>query len=121
MLSSLVKADRLAAHVGKTYAPFYELIARTLKSQAGNVDLHSATSISGNYKTIDDLPGPSLATTAYWLFVKGYADKSHAMQVRHSLCKTSFFFLQVCSLKLLRITRIMLLWEFKKMHSIINT
>lgn len=92
MLSSLVKTDRLAAHVGKTYAPFYEFIARTLKSQAGDVvDLHSATSITGNYKTIDDLPGPSLATTAYWLFVKGYADKSHAMQVRHSLCKTKFF------------------------------
>uniref|UniRef100_A0A8C0YRH7 Cytochrome P450 family 27 subfamily A member 2 n=3 Tax=Cyprinus carpio TaxID=7962 RepID=A0A8C0YRH7_CYPCA len=83
MLSSLVKADRLAAHVGKKYAPFYEFIARTLKSQAGDVDLHSATSITGNYKTIDDLPGPSLATTAYWLFVKGYADKSHAMQVEH--------------------------------------
>uniref|UniRef100_A0A672T1F7 Sterol 26-hydroxylase, mitochondrial-like n=1 Tax=Sinocyclocheilus grahami TaxID=75366 RepID=A0A672T1F7_SINGR len=48
-----------------------------------SVNLHSATSISGNYKTIDDLPGPSLATTAYWLFVKGYADKSHAMQVEH--------------------------------------
>lgn len=83
MLSSLAKADRLAAQVGKTYAPFYEFIARTLKSQAGDVDLHSATSITGNYKTIDDLPGPSLATTAYWLFVKGYADKSHAMQVEH--------------------------------------
>ncbi|XP_016122461.1 sterol 26-hydroxylase, mitochondrial-like [Sinocyclocheilus grahami] len=83
MLSSLVKADRLASHVGKKYAPFYEFIARTLKSQPGDVDLHSATSISGNYKTIDDLPGPSLATTAYWLFVKGYADKSHAMQVEH--------------------------------------
>uniref|UniRef100_A0A8C7Q907 Uncharacterized protein n=1 Tax=Oncorhynchus mykiss TaxID=8022 RepID=A0A8C7Q907_ONCMY len=34
-------------------------------------------------KTIDDLHGPSLATTVYWLFVKGYADKSHAMQVEH--------------------------------------
>ncbi|RXN33523.1 cytochrome P450 27C1-like protein [Labeo rohita] len=42
-----------------------------------------ATSITGKYKTIDDLPGPSLATTAYWLFVKGYADKSHLMQVEH--------------------------------------
>ncbi|XP_016328050.1 cytochrome P450 27C1-like [Sinocyclocheilus anshuiensis] len=83
MLSSLVKADRLAAHVGKKYAPFYEFIARTLKSQAGDVDLHNATSITGNCKTIADLPGPSLATTAYWLFVKGYADKSHAMQVEH--------------------------------------
>ncbi|KAL1021865.1 hypothetical protein UPYG_G00019050 [Umbra pygmaea] len=35
------------------------------------------------YKTIDDLPGPNLATTVYWLFIKGYADKSHAMQVEH--------------------------------------
>ncbi|XP_030066096.1 sterol 26-hydroxylase, mitochondrial [Microcaecilia unicolor] len=34
-------------------------------------------------KTMEDLPGPSLATTAYWLFVKGYQDKSHAMQVEH--------------------------------------
>ncbi|XP_064825693.1 sterol 26-hydroxylase, mitochondrial-like [Oncorhynchus masou masou] len=34
-------------------------------------------------KTIDDLHGPSFATTVYWLFVKGYADKSHAMQVEH--------------------------------------
>uniref|UniRef100_A0A8C2BI56 Si:ch211-113j14.1 n=1 Tax=Cyprinus carpio TaxID=7962 RepID=A0A8C2BI56_CYPCA len=84
MLSSaLVKADRLAVHVGKKYAPFYEFIARTLKSQTGDVDFHSATSITGKYKTIVDLPGPSLATTVYWLFVKGYADKSHAMQVEH--------------------------------------
>ncbi|XDV36279.1 hypothetical protein PO909_006088 [Leuciscus waleckii] len=84
MLSStLVKADRIAAHVGRRYAPFQELIARTIKSQTGDVDLQSATAVTGKYKTIDDLPGPSLATTVYWLFVKGYADKSHAMQVEH--------------------------------------
>ncbi|KAK7144344.1 hypothetical protein R3I94_010685 [Phoxinus phoxinus] len=84
MLSSaLVKADRITAHVGRKYAPFQELIGRTLKSQTGDVDLQSATAVTGKYKTIDDLPGPSLATTAYWLFVKGYADKSHAMQVEH--------------------------------------
>ncbi|XP_051752538.1 sterol 26-hydroxylase, mitochondrial [Ctenopharyngodon idella] len=84
MLSSaLVKADRIAAHVGRKYAPFQELFSRTLKSQTGDVDLQSATAVTGKYKTIDDLPGPSLATTAYWLFVKGYADKSHAMQVEH--------------------------------------
>ncbi|XP_050968015.1 sterol 26-hydroxylase, mitochondrial [Labeo rohita] len=84
MLSSaVVKADRLAVQAGKKYAPFYEFITRTLKSQTGDANLHSATSITGKYKTIDDLPGPSLATTAYWLFVKGYADKSHLMQVEH--------------------------------------
>ncbi|CAL8308700.1 unnamed protein product [Merluccius merluccius] len=35
------------------------------------------------YKTKEDLPGPSSAVTAYWLFVKGYADRSHAMQIEH--------------------------------------
>lgn len=90
MLSSaVVKADRLAVQAGKKYAPFYEFITRTLKSQTGDANLHSATSITGKYKTIDDLPGPSLATTAYWLFVKGYADKSHLMQVKR---------LQICML-----------------------
>lgn len=83
LFSALVKADRLAAQIGRKYAPFQEMIARTLKSQTGDVDLHSANTITGRYKTIDDLPGPSLATTVYWLFVKGYADKSHAMQVEH--------------------------------------
>lgn len=84
MLSSaLVKADRIAVNVGRKYAPFQEFIVRSFKSQTGDVDLQSATAVTGKYKTIDDLPGPSLATTAYWLFVKGYADKSHAMQVKH--------------------------------------
>ncbi|KAK5847483.1 hypothetical protein PBY51_016605 [Eleginops maclovinus] len=31
-------------------------------------------------KSIDDLPGPSLPTTLYWLFIKGYADRSHLLQ-----------------------------------------
>uniref|UniRef100_A0A671TA28 Cytochrome P450 27C1-like n=1 Tax=Sinocyclocheilus anshuiensis TaxID=1608454 RepID=A0A671TA28_9TELE len=85
MLSSaLVKADRLAVHVGKKYAPFYEFIARTLKSQTGDVDFHSSTLFTGKNKTIDDLPGPSLATTAYWLFVKGYADKSQGREEKHT-------------------------------------
>lgn len=94
LFSALVKADRLAAQIGRKYAPFQEMIARTLKSQTGDVDLHSANTITGRYKTIDDLPGPSLATTVYWLFVKGYADKSHAMQVKHMSPFVSFFFLQ---------------------------
>ncbi|XP_028663022.1 sterol 26-hydroxylase, mitochondrial [Erpetoichthys calabaricus] len=35
------------------------------------------------YKCMEDLPGPSAATTAYGLFVKGYANRSHAMQIEH--------------------------------------
>ncbi|XP_039612478.1 sterol 26-hydroxylase, mitochondrial [Polypterus senegalus] len=35
------------------------------------------------YKSMEDLPGPSAATTVYWLFVKGYANRSHAMQIEH--------------------------------------
>lgn len=38
------------------------------------------TSEAGKLKSIDDLPGPSFSTTLYWLFVKGYADKSHLLQ-----------------------------------------
>ncbi|XP_047432844.1 sterol 26-hydroxylase, mitochondrial [Mugil cephalus] len=39
-----------------------------------------ATSEAVKPKSIDDLPGPRLSTTLYWLFVKGYADKSHLLQ-----------------------------------------
>lgn len=45
-----------------------------------NLSVHSASD-AGKMKSIDDLPGPSLATTLYWLFVEGYADKSHLLQV----------------------------------------
>ncbi|XP_067438770.1 sterol 26-hydroxylase, mitochondrial [Thunnus thynnus] len=38
------------------------------------------TAEEGKLKSIDDLPGPSLSTTLYWLFFKGYADKSHLLQ-----------------------------------------
>uniref|UniRef100_M3XKF7 Cytochrome P450 family 27 subfamily A member 3 n=1 Tax=Latimeria chalumnae TaxID=7897 RepID=M3XKF7_LATCH len=34
-------------------------------------------------KTMADLPGPSFLTSLYWLFVKGYMDKTHAMQIEH--------------------------------------
>ncbi|KAJ8252996.1 hypothetical protein GJAV_G00208000 [Gymnothorax javanicus] len=53
-----------------------------LKSGSG-LNLQPSLSNSMKFKTIDDLPGPNLATTVYWLFVKGYADKSHAMQMEH--------------------------------------
>ncbi|XP_074520526.1 sterol 26-hydroxylase, mitochondrial [Halichoeres trimaculatus] len=48
-----------------------------------NLNIQAQT---GKLKSIDDLPGPSLATTLYWLFIKGYADKSHKLQdVQRSL------------------------------------
>ncbi|GAA6224582.1 sterol 26-hydroxylase, mitochondrial-like [Lates japonicus] len=44
-----------------------------------NLNAQAATE-AGRLKTIDDLPGPSMSTTLYWLFVKGYAAKSHLLQ-----------------------------------------
>ncbi|XP_062854181.1 sterol 26-hydroxylase, mitochondrial [Trichomycterus rosablanca] len=68
---------------GRKVARLQEVITRHLKSQSSDLNLQSVSALPGKLKTIDDLPGPSLSTTAYWLFVKGYADKSHAMQVEH--------------------------------------
>ncbi|XP_031148101.1 sterol 26-hydroxylase, mitochondrial [Sander lucioperca] len=45
-----------------------------------NLNVQATSSKAGKLKSIDDLPGPSLSTTLYWLFVKGYADKSHLLQ-----------------------------------------
>lgn len=39
-----------------------------------------ATTEPGKLKSIEDLPGPNLPTTLYWLFAKGYAQKSHLLQ-----------------------------------------
>ncbi|XP_065808166.1 sterol 26-hydroxylase, mitochondrial isoform X2 [Labrus bergylta] len=44
-----------------------------------NLTVRAATEAK-KLKSIDDLPGPSFPTTLYWLFVKGYADKSHLLQ-----------------------------------------
>ncbi|KAM9483747.1 sterol 26-hydroxylase, mitochondrial [Clarias gariepinus] len=67
----------------RTLGSVQELITRNVKSHAGDLNRKSGAAFTGNFRTIDDLPGPSLSTTVYWLFVKGYADKSHAMQVEH--------------------------------------
>ncbi|KAI7807783.1 sterol 26-hydroxylase, mitochondrial [Triplophysa rosa] len=82
MLRSLVRTDRVAVGVVRKLAPFNEF-ARGIKCQSGALHAQSAAAETGKHKTIDDLPGPNLMTTAYWLFIKGYADKSHAMQVEH--------------------------------------
>ncbi|KAM6958598.1 sterol 26-hydroxylase, mitochondrial isoform 2-T2 [Tautogolabrus adspersus] len=63
------------------------LSARTLTAARVPPDLRHtrnlnvrAASEARKLKSIDDLPGPILLTTLYWLFVKGYADKSHLLQ-----------------------------------------
>lgn len=72
------------------------LFARTLPWVLPGVELRSWSSAAelsgrnlnlqptpeaGKLKSIDDLPGPSFSTTLYWLFFRGYADKSHLLQV----------------------------------------
>ncbi|XP_040887911.1 sterol 26-hydroxylase, mitochondrial [Toxotes jaculatrix] len=71
------------------------LCARTLPATRAGAELRPGASVAvlarrdlnvqttaetGKLKSIHDLPGPSVSTTLYWLFVKGYADKSHLMQ-----------------------------------------
>ncbi|KAL2087864.1 hypothetical protein ACEWY4_016692 [Coilia grayii] len=70
-----------SVHFCRTLSSVVDGTIRRQKSGVRQFNVETAS--SEKYKTIDDLPGPSLATTAYWLFIKGYADKSHAMQVEH--------------------------------------
>ncbi|KAG5851784.1 hypothetical protein ANANG_G00055460 [Anguilla anguilla] len=66
---------------GLTMATLPDSTTHRSKSGSGGLNVPTTAVKTGRYKTINDLPGPSLATTAYWLFVKGYANKSHVMQV----------------------------------------
>lgn len=87
--AAVTRTLRLTVHHGQTLSVTLDGFVsggRRFKSGASrHVGQHFQTTIETapeKYKTIDDLHGPSLATTVYWLFVKGYADKSHAMQVK---------------------------------------
>ncbi|XP_041821799.1 sterol 26-hydroxylase, mitochondrial [Chelmon rostratus] len=73
--SAAGRALRLAALCGRTLR--HGASAAVLTRRHLNVQ---ATTEAGKLKSIDDLPGPSLSTTLYWLFAKGYADKSHLLQ-----------------------------------------
>ncbi|CAN9498485.1 unnamed protein product [Ophioblennius macclurei] len=53
----------------------------TSSSSAGGGALLSGAE---RQKTIEDLHGPSLSTTLYWLFVKGYFNTTQQMQIEHS-------------------------------------
>lgn len=61
------------------------LLTRNVKSHAGDLNRQCTADLPGKLKRMDELPGPSLSATVYWLFVKGYADKSHALQVQNYL------------------------------------
>lgn len=75
----VVRPSRFVALCGRTLSAAWDGCEHRF-TWTRQLNVQTATA-PGKYKTIDDLPGPSLATTVYWLFVKGYADKSHAMQV----------------------------------------
>lgn len=77
-MSSLVAAAR-ALRLSVLSARTLELRHHHLSVSRRNLNVQ-ATTKPGKLKSIDDLPGPSLSTTLYWLFVKGYADKSHLLQ-----------------------------------------
>lgn len=40
-----------------------------------------ATTQPAGLKCLEELPGPNFYQIIYWLFVKGYAEKSHLLQV----------------------------------------
>ncbi|KAM9334308.1 sterol 26-hydroxylase, mitochondrial [Symphorus nematophorus] len=76
------RAPRLAALCARTLPaarPGAELRASAAAPSSRKLSVQAATE-AGKLKSIDELPGPSVATTLYWLFVKGYADKSHLLQ-----------------------------------------
>ncbi|KAL4635780.1 cytochrome P450 27C1-like [Arapaima gigas] len=83
---SLFRAKLLLELRGQTSAAPCALsvtLTRGFQTRPRDLSLQTSAASPSRYKTIDDLPGPSLATTAYWLFMKGYSDKSHEMQVEH--------------------------------------
>ncbi|XP_028847492.1 sterol 26-hydroxylase, mitochondrial-like [Denticeps clupeoides] len=44
----------------------------------------TALAENNKHKTMEDLDGPGLLTSLYWLFVKGYFPIMHQMQIEHS-------------------------------------
>ncbi|XP_071335846.1 sterol 26-hydroxylase, mitochondrial [Trachinotus anak] len=74
-LSALCRWALPAARAGPQLGPG----ATAAVSVRRNLNVQ-ATTEAGRLKSIDDLPGPSMSTTLYWLLVKGYADKGHLLQ-----------------------------------------
>ncbi|XP_022076963.2 sterol 26-hydroxylase, mitochondrial [Acanthochromis polyacanthus] len=49
-------------------------------SACRRLNVQAAATTEAKLKSIDDLPGPSLATSLYWLLVKGYSERTHLLQ-----------------------------------------
>ncbi|XP_035533622.1 sterol 26-hydroxylase, mitochondrial [Morone saxatilis] len=87
--AAAARSLRLAAPCARTLPaarPGAELGNSALVPTRRNLNVQATTEKAVKLKSIDELPGPSFSTTLYWLFVKGYADKSHLLQgVQRSL------------------------------------
>ncbi|KAK9524208.1 hypothetical protein VZT92_018065 [Zoarces viviparus] len=85
--AAAARALRLSARCARTLPAVQAGTELRHRASADRRNLSvQAAAEAGKLKSIDDLPGPSLPTTLYWLFVKGYADKSHLLQgVQRSL------------------------------------
>nr|XP_020447691.1 cytochrome P450 27C1-like [Monopterus albus]XP_020447692.1 cytochrome P450 27C1-like [Monopterus albus] len=78
-LAAAVNPLRLSALPAARVGGVLRSEASAAVSVRRNVNVQT-TSDAGKLKGLDDLPGPSVATTLYWLFVKGYTNKSHLLQ-----------------------------------------
>lgn len=77
----------------------HALCARSLSAVSVRRNLNAqATTEAGKLKSKDDLPGPSLSTTLYWLFVKGYAENSHLLQVQTQIASEYTWFKKISKL-----------------------
>ncbi|XP_008293064.1 sterol 26-hydroxylase, mitochondrial-like [Stegastes partitus] len=56
------------------------LLLRPGASVSARRGLNVQAAAAAKLKSIEDLPGPSTATSLYWLLVKGYAEKTHLLQ-----------------------------------------
>ncbi|KAK7882673.1 hypothetical protein WMY93_028847 [Mugilogobius chulae] len=77
----------LSASRERALAPGVKLCALGLVPLRQHTSTAASTTVlenSSKLKTVDDLTGPSFMTTLNWLFVKGYFQHAHQLQVEHS-------------------------------------
>ncbi|XP_058479424.1 sterol 26-hydroxylase, mitochondrial [Solea solea] len=72
-------------HLHRRYVSTNATVAGTNTSTSACSNKHSAnpTEVHNGVKHMDELHGPSLMTNFNWMFLKGYMDKTHLMQIEH--------------------------------------
>nr|XP_019959630.1 PREDICTED: sterol 26-hydroxylase, mitochondrial-like [Paralichthys olivaceus] len=78
-LAAAVRPLRLSAPCARTIPAAQELRPGD-SSIRRNLNVQTSTE-TGRLKTIDELPGPSIPTSLYWMLFKGYSKRMHLMQV----------------------------------------